>query len=450
MTQHAHYSFPANLKRLLRRGLITAGILSPLVRQLTSSMREIGPQQQNARHTLLALKPERFRGDLEILSREFGFRILAFKKGWQQKLLELYWNEGLDFDRYINAPEGSPEARTQHRLARFLDTFLPRLFQRCSIDAVISAASYYVDDHDIGRAAQRAGYPYLVLFRECLTASRKERLQKERLFRSLGTFQGDRLLVHNEATRQAIVAAGYARPEQVEAPGCIRMDAFLHRLAQPRPPRQGPKRVILFSFVHCTGLAHLGNDFSPNRDVGFVRLFDQVHGRIGLLAQRHPEVEFVIKPKWGGETWLGEIETALDSVGLRSADLPNLRILPDVGAQDIILDSDVMLGFGSTTLLEAAVTGMPVIVPHFAEAADGTYAGHVLLEDEYDAFTVATSPEELERLVLAALERPEVPEAMMARRREVFERYVSPLNGRASEHYAEIITRAIEESRRTP
>jgi hypothetical protein len=434
-------------KRFVRRTMLSMGIYGPLLRKVVRSAEVYGPKNENAEYTLLALKPERFRGDLDILAEQFGFRILKLKKGWQQKLLELHWESGFSLQLSYYYPEqGTQNMRIQQRVRSFLRRFLPMLLEELKIDCVLGASTYYLDDWDYANVLHEMRFPYVVIYRECLQASDKNIQFQKELTGRLRSFKGSHLLLHNEVTRKAFIDAEYVEPERVSAPGCMRMDPFIQaarkQAEQPRQASGRRKRATLFSFVHCSGLPHIGNDFIKERDKGFVKLFDETHVAFIKLAVEHPEIDFVLKPKWGAG-WIDEMQIPLTPHGIDIRKVENLRILPEADAQQVILDSDVVIGFGSTTLLEAGIAARAVIIPHFAEAVEKEYEEYVLLRGDYDAFDIATSPEHLRKLVLKRLEDPVVPDDVLQRRNDVFERYVSPLRGDASEKYAEIIKQVI-------
>ena len=435
----------SRLKRKLRRTLLAMGIYGPLVNKVAKGVHDYCPPAGDSNLKILALKPERFRGDLDILVNEFEFHIVQFKKGWQQKLLELFWTDGFSLEHTYYRPEpGSLDEKVQKRTRAFLRRFLPKLLKKLKVDCVLAAATYYLDDWDYANVLDELGFPYVVIYRECLPGSQKDIDFQVELAMRLGRFPGSHLILYTEIVRRELIRCGFVNPERISAPGCMRMDSLLHSIREPRPVRER-KLVTLFSFVHCNGVPHIGNDFIKERDRGFVQLFDQVHLSFVQLALEHPEMDFVIKPKWGG-TWIDEMQIPLTPHGIDIRAVPNLKILPEANAQEVILDSDVVIGFGSTVLLEAGVARKPIIVPHFAEAVLPEYNEYVLLQDEYGAFDIATSAEHLKQLVLDRLADPSVSEEAMNIREDAFERFLSPLDGNASQSYARIIRQAVEQS----
>ena len=432
---HVHFTASQRLRRALRRACIALGWYGPLLRRVEARLVERRPAV-TPRGTLLALMPERFRKDLDVFVDK-GYRVLEFPKDWQDKLLELFWDERTDFDRYFRLPEGSHTARQQERLRRFLAGFLDRLRRRNGIDAMISAAAHYISCLDYGAAARRCGLPFLVLHRECFQTNKGQYERTRDFGVFLNRLEADFIIFHNEITRQAFVESGHSPAERSAALGCMRMDQFLERARTHRRTPGGRKSVVLFSFTHCTSIGGGCTGFYDGR-TGFVRLFEATHGRIVELAARHPELDVVIKTKWGGN-WFAHIEEAAKARGLSVKDIPNLRVIFDADAQELILDADVVLAFGSTTMAEAAIAGKPVVTPNFAECLQDEYRDYVQLADYLEAFDVAKSEDDIERLVLHRLEHPEITEAQTALRRELFERYVSPLDGRAADRYVQCL-----------
>ncbi|MCH7540410.1 MAG: hypothetical protein IH999_08460 [Proteobacteria bacterium] len=164
-----------------------------------------------------------------------------------------------------------------------------------------------------------------------------------------------------------------------------------------------------------------------------VKFFERSHAAFAELARDHPEVDFVIKPKWAGR-WVDEVERVLRLNGTAPGDCDNLHILPDADAQRLILESDVVCGFGSTALLEAGITGKPVVVPHFDETLSPEYRDYIPFQEHFHLFDIAGSPA--------------VDEACMRERRAAFEEIVSSLKGDATEKYAALLKRVVDERRR--
>ena len=117
---------------------------------------------------------------------------------------------------------------------------------------------------------------------------------------------------------------------------------------------------------------------------------------------------------------------------LNPNDVTNFHIAPDLDVHTLIRSSNIIVGFASTVLLEAAIMRRPVIVPMFAEAADPKFRRDIMLSDYQDIFDCATSPKHLKCLLSSRIEDGSIGSDIMARRRDAFETYGGQLDGKAT------------------
>jgi hypothetical protein len=444
------------LKRLLRPlsqdfvGLLArTGIVEPLLRLVTADVRELdesgspGPLSSgDGRLTALALSPDQFRGDLEALAARPEMRVLRMPLRWQTRLLYSFYEVGTKSPQVHRPPHGSKAARSQAAYRKFLRVFLPRFYRRLGIDIVIGANIKYREDFDWGAISQQLGKPYVVLHRENMPITSGISSLVTKRYRKLGRFQGSCIIVHNAVTRQTFVDADYVEPERIFDLGCLRMDGFLRRIGSPRVRRSRPL-VTLFSFS------------SVNEDIfgagGYYPVFRDTHGAIALLAKQHPEIDVVIKPKpsmFNNPRWRCALSEALRHWGLNPDAPPaNLSVVPTRDAQQLILESSVVVALNSTVLLEAAIAGLPVIMPYFKDLREGPQGQGVMFREYTDLFDVPDRGEDLKQAVMERLRHPEIGDDVMNKRRELFAALISSLDGDATSRYVHLLTRTVASSR---
>jgi hypothetical protein len=393
---------------------------------------------------LLALNAPRWRGELQVLSEQgLGIRVMPYE--WQTRFLPWFSGRGVDYLRWFDPEPGSQLERERSRYRAFLAKGLGGIDRKVPIGCVIGAAVHYIQDLDWGAAAQSRGVPYVVLHKENLVMSPGARAETVRVLGHLGKFIGERVIVHNELMRRVFIDSGFVAEDRVIASGSPRMDPFLEHVQKaPEPSKENV--VLLFSFFHATGLMGLiRRDSSAFRGVwaadgksGFVDLFRITHQAIARYALEHPDTRVIIKTKWAG-SWTDRIHEVLNEVGLDPDRLPNLEITDRGDAQELILRARAVVGFGSTTLLEAAVAARPVITPHFAEVNDPAYEEFVPFGDEPALFQRATSEAHLVALIDEAVADSSVPPAVLSARRDAFDRYVTPFDGGATGRVASVL-----------
>jgi hypothetical protein len=373
---------------------------------------------------ILALAHHRFMPDLEVLAKSGHVRILAFPRYWQ--FAPLSWFEG---DYFALGKERQ----------EFLTAFMRVYLKLMKVDCVVGTALWYKHDVPWGAAAEAAGTPYVVFHKESFKATEEQQLTTLARANLVGCFRGTHLVVHNTTIRDLLQRGGFVPDTKVSALGCLRMDHLVDCAngVAPRPPERD--HATLFSFSHGIGLDDMQVPQWPqNPYIGWVRLFEQVHAGFARFALANPDLRCVIKTKWGGN-WFIYIEKALLANGLVLADIPNLRLTEDDNPHDLMMRSKVVAGFNSTTLLEAGILGLPIIVPHFAEAVDSRYSARVKLAERYDLFDVAHSPDEFERLLQRHAADSSVRPEVIAARRELFEKWVSSLDGAAMPKYLALL-----------
>jgi hypothetical protein len=168
---------------------------------------------------------------------------------------------------------------------------------------------------------------------------------------------------------------------------------------------------------------------------GWNRLHDEVHTSFVELAVENPKIEFVIKHK--GVGW-GKTKELLVNIGAHN--ISNLKIYGDsFDAQKLILESDVITGFCTTALLEAAIARKPIIYPLFEEARSEKYGDFLCYADALKMFDVATNKVEYKELLVERMKNPVITEGIMKYREVQFEKHVSSLNSDALQKYSELI-----------
>jgi hypothetical protein len=319
------------------------------------------------------------------------------------------------------------------------------------VDAVISPAIHYIQDIDIGAVARDLGKPWIVVHRENFKASPGHRADILTLGHSYRRFLGSQLVVQNEIMRQGLIETGFVNPENISNCGCLRMDAFAAAIDKPPEKTTSRKSVVLFSFFHGVCIAPLRNIVGAGFDgvwsndgkTGFVELFNETHGVLGELARDHPEIDFIIKAKWGNPRWFNMIKQAMRDHGTEPDQLANLVLTDDQLVIDLIQRADVVVSFGSTTMVEAAFAGKPVIVPCFAEALSPQYRNYVHCQEDFDLFDIARSPGNLRELVLSRLTHEGFDREIVKGRREMFDRYLGSGNVSALNRHAAVFDEII-------
>jgi len=168
------------------------------------------------------------------------------------------------------------------------------------------------------------------------------------------------------------------------------------------------------------------------------------------LAIKYPEVDFVLKPTREFMSkpisWEGYVKFVNES-GIDFSKLRNYTVEPNADVHDLIINSDVVIALQSTTALESAIAGKPVIFPLFYKYKETKNFNDFLWRNNLDLFAVAESADELKSLVVEGLKNPEINEAIMDGRRRLFKECFSDIEGVALSRYVETIKNVVNSSK---
>lgn len=435
------------LRKILILLLTNLGLSGILSRFFFRNLDFIGIYDDNL-PTLLALNANRFRGELQIIRKQNKFNIATIKYENQTKFYTVFRGENFRLEK-----ENLSEIQIKNgkKYQALIANGLNRQKKKINLLGVLSNNMMYLVDYDWGMAAKRAELAYFVLYRGGLLASKGLKNEISDRFSYLTPFQGDKILVQNDITKNMLLDSGFLKPHQVETVGNCRMDRLA--LYSPAPPANEEKRqqVALFSFSHATGFSGVGqykdeyqalfDSVWSKTDFGFVQLFEKVHQAFGQFALENPDIDVVIKPKWDG-TWTDKILATFEKANI-PAKMSNLTISSELDPHEVILNSDVICCFGSTTLLEAAIVGKPVIMPVFAEAIEEKYQDYVLFNEYKSLFDIASSEQHMKSLLLKRLKDPAISEECMVQREAAFRHFVSSIFGGSAERIATIIAKKV-------
>jgi len=432
----------------IKKFLLTDTGIRVLSQYLIYRVRRDTPRQlikKRGESSVLLLSPERFvESEIQDLSDCGSINIFFLDKQLLHLLINIVWNHNVPLAATLEPNTSSYDRellQSNRRAVRELySRILPIIFRRFRIRAVAGSAPHYGWNHDFGAIASKMGIPYVILMKECLITNQRHH---DRIVNYYSKMERDvigHVIVYNRSAESAFLASGLVTKDRISVLGCIRMDRYLRKIrsgyVESRSQKKPRKQVVVFGFIHGVGLYGWVPAMPPTGGPGFFRLFSGLHEAIGTLALKRSDVDFVVKVKWPGPYPRDQILECFERVGASVDLMPNLSVTADVDAQTLIFSSHVVVSFGSTTMLEAAIARKPVIVPHFAEAIDEAYSGYIQLKDTYSVYDVARSAEHLVELIEHRLENDRISNDTYRQRERYFEEYVSTLDGDATGRYA--------------
>jgi len=418
--------------------------------------------------TILAISADKFRGDPECLAQVSKFRVLTMDGKWARKLMAAFTDKRFSLDKYLNTEVGDDLYVLKEKIDTFFSGFILSLLWLIKIDCVITVHYRYIADLPWVMHLTNKGIPHICFYREGLLSADRFYdgvTARHRLFHG---YPVTHIIVHNQKCKNSFVESSFTTERQVSVHGALRMDNLLKLVNSGKcgaisKDKGRRKRVTLFYFPYSKSifgkrrLAEIeksyGNKYCyvektwPRR----IDLFRDLHISIIRLAQRLPNVDFVIKPKLvymtKGISWDRYLKI-IKETGIDLDKLKNYTIEPNVNVHDLIINSDVVIALQSSAVLESAIAGKPVIFPLFYDYKKTRNFNDFSWRNHLDLFDVAESADELEALVIERLENPGIEAKTMKDRRRLFKEYFSDLEGVALRKYSEKINNIVASAKK--
>ena len=361
---------------------------------------------------VLILDKNRFREDLDALKNVNDWILLEVPRGIQDKInaisqyrmdnlinniyAEIYSDNFIDNEDKSLIKGGYPDDNGLIYLSRIL----PKIIDKLKISCVLSCGMYYVRHFNWERVFNGTLTPFFCIHRESVGIDEHiSRKMNEKVLLGKRKYFGDFLFVGVHHLKKQLVEMGYIEENRIRVTGVPRADLLVDRKINNKIKIK-KKQVTLFSFWHTYLLDDLEIEkktkwFDRENKDGFHDLFISVHSAIAKYALDHKDVNIVIKLKWNtGEFKKRVIDAIRESIGEKFDDLDNINITDKISAQELISQSDVLIGFNSTVISETMAMKKPIIIPVFDEAI-GKYSENVAWRKRLDKLVVANSKEDL-------------------------------------------------------
>lgn len=302
----------------------------------------------NSSRTVLCIGRPIFDEDIEELSRHGG--TLNYVVVPKTVFLEIFRHFApelvLSHARYHEIHEHDDAKR---RCRGFYEAFLKRFVPLARAEAILTANYNYSWQQELAAAARGLGIPFVVLFKEGISPLFAEGVSPQAAYDMLvakytnNCFIGDRLIVYNDRIKQgfANVPVPGITPEIVEAVGIPRFDRYF-RLGE------AGSSIVFFSFNFEDKARHLG--LAQDVFEKYQARTREFHIEVLRFAAAHPQRRVIVKTK-NNLKYLRYVQDLAAELGLSG--LPNLTMTNQGDVFELIKDAHAVIGYNSTTLLEA-------------------------------------------------------------------------------------------------
>ena len=321
----------------------------------------------------------------------------------------------------------------------YLGKLLPVLKTKLGFAAVLSGNFGYLEQQELAAVCEVERIPFIVLHKEGLAVATS--MDSFAFLAQNYRFRGAKLLVYNEKIKQALLTSGLLglSKEKVEVVGVPRLDSYF----LVPPAKLARRQVVFFSFYPSDKFfflfsQELGSDSAKLKKAAV--LTEDFHYWLMEFASRHPDITVVIKTK-AALYYLDYVKEIYKRRFSASKPLPNLIMTNAGDPVSLIRNSFAVLGFSSTTLIEAVIAGKIIISPDFGDffASQRTW-DYFVGYPELIAY-VRSKAELDDRLLQAQSSRPSSAETRL----EFLKDLIYLPDGRASQRAEEAIIKVIKQ-----
>jgi len=418
-------------------------------------------KKKSNKKTILALDSARYRGDIDVLARSEKFRVLHIRQGFQRLLIQVFLKNKLYIYDVQDLKEESNLYKNHKKTELLFSNVLSIVYKLVDIDCITKVHFKYLPDFYWTVASEGLNIPCIMLYRECNVMSpiifdcvvASAKLHKK--------FDGTHVIVHNNRIKDAFIDSNFINSENVTVAGALRMDQLINNYYIPtkKSPiqfnKKRRKKFTLFYFPvdsSMFGISDNGidvNNFYPNGDYWASKetYFIQLHETILKLAEKNPQIDFVIKPKeifMYEKSWIF-YEKVISESNVDIKKLKNYFVDSKANVHKLIMESDVICGGQSSTTVESLFLGKHVILPLFSDYEKTDYFKQFPWKNHLDLFHLARDIEEFEDKFINALESNHVSEKFSQKSKELYIECFSDTSGKVIDKYSQTIINVINQ-----
>ncbi|NUM25124.1 MAG: hypothetical protein HUU49_00700 [Candidatus Buchananbacteria bacterium] len=247
----------------------------------------------------------------------------------------------------------------RQRYRAYLEKMFEPLKQRLGFQAVISGNIGYIVQQELAKICLEKNVAFVVLHKEAVVVS-----QAYGNFLNVYKhhhFMGHKVMFYNKQCMQGFLDLHIPglTPDKAVCVGIPRFDNYFLR---KEPDERVVNQVVFFSFLPRYSSRFLTTNEATlqNIETRAIEFFKIVYE----CAQRHPEVHFIVKTKMSFQyvDFPTKILRTFYPDGIK-----NLSIVNTGDPSELIHNALAVIGFNSTTLIEALIAGKPIISPYFGD-----------------------------------------------------------------------------------
>jgi len=251
----------------------------------------------------------------------------------------------------------------------YLSNFINFIKKNYNIKIIFNFAIHYKSEVFYDEISIQNEIKFLTMHRECLYCNSNIPKIMMKKLKKIPSYKGTKIFVHNNIVKNLFIKSNFCKKDQVAVIGPIRTDKIL---SYQNKKGINKKKTILF-YIFGTGCVidtnlTFGKEISTDPRFGWYNLIKNTYKLIIKIAKEYPEHNFVFKPKFGSKYFID-----FHNKMTKKEKLKNIKFVILDKNYALLKRSDLVISFGSTTILETLIINKSLLVPFFDEVKNPKY-----------------------------------------------------------------------------
>lgn len=253
----------------------------------------------------------------------------------------------------------SPKIKGIKKYNEYLNKMLPQLIKLSPFDAFLTANFNYVESHELAKVAEKHMIPFIILHKEAMVVSSAY----HNFIKNYKDFSvyGSKMMFYNKQCMEGFLSLNLPglTSEKAELVGIPRFDFIFSHIDNSD---QTKKQITFFAFLPKRTFRFLTKDSNVMNRVE--QRTKEFFGTVRDYALKHPDTKIIIKTK-SAQFFVDYVKGLMDDD--KGFELENLEITNFGNVSNLIKNSMAVIGFNSTTLIEAIVAKKMIISPYYGD-----------------------------------------------------------------------------------
>lgn len=349
---------------------------------------------------VLALGASKYRGDLNNISKFKNYDLYSVDHRWQS-LFRRYFCSSNDILNYLNPKKNSVYFEEKKELISFMKIFIEKLNKIFKLNLVTVVNYRYIDDYFWLEAIKENNIKIVMLYREGLLAFDRVTIEVENRHKLFRNYPVDYIITQNNISKEVFIKSKFINENKIYVSGALRMDDFFQKIKNKKYEINLNKKINILYFTIPESLSLFGKNFYNLTPEKYNYVFNfwkeknnfikDINKCILNIAQQTNTL-ITIRPK------LYEANKKIHSNiinEVKNYKGNNITIDYFTNTHDLILNSDIIIGMQSTTILESLIANKLVILPLFRNFKNSAHFNDLMFKEYLHLFKVFEEPEKL-------------------------------------------------------